>query len=184
MDKHEKARYILNQMRLMLLRKDFIRVQIASRKINEKFLVADDFQEIKLEYYQNMVAYYLDESDYFQAAECYKKMYNTPMVQASQGFWQEKLSCWLAFLLLSVKDKEGKVEAMETEVMALARKHLEAVSQLRDLVKAFQTKKLITWPLWCDKELKELEVFKGRSGWAMGGGRKVVVGERYFRMIS
>ena len=47
MDRIEKSKFILNQMRLFLLKKDYIRVQIASRKINPKFLEADDFQEIK-----------------------------------------------------------------------------------------------------------------------------------------
>lgn len=59
MDKLEKARFILNQMRLMLLRKDYVRVQIASRKISDKFLEDDDMQEIKLEYLHYMVQYYL-----------------------------------------------------------------------------------------------------------------------------
>merc|ERR1712194_461458 len=59
MDKHEKSRFILNQMRLMLLRKDYVRVQIASRKVAEKFLEEEDMQEIKLEYLAYMVEYFL-----------------------------------------------------------------------------------------------------------------------------
>lgn len=55
MDKFEKTKYILNQMRLVLLKKDFVRTQIISRKINPKLLEGDDFQELKLEYYEYML---------------------------------------------------------------------------------------------------------------------------------
>lgn len=44
MDRREKSLYVLDQMRLVLARKDFIRLQIISKKINPKLLEADDFQ--------------------------------------------------------------------------------------------------------------------------------------------
>lgn len=44
MDRREKSLYVLDQMRLVLARKDYIRLQIISRKINPKLLEAEDFQ--------------------------------------------------------------------------------------------------------------------------------------------
>ena len=41
MDKEEKVRFILEQMRLGLARKDYIRTQIISKKISTKFFVSD-----------------------------------------------------------------------------------------------------------------------------------------------
>ena len=41
MEKEEKVRFILEQMRLGLARKDYIRTQIISKKISKKFFIAD-----------------------------------------------------------------------------------------------------------------------------------------------
>jgi 26S proteasome regulatory subunit N5 len=42
MEKREKTDFILEQMRLNLQRKDFIRTQIISRKINTKYFDKED----------------------------------------------------------------------------------------------------------------------------------------------
>lgn len=44
MDRREKTDFILEQMRLNLLRKDFIRTQIISKKINTKYFEKEDVQ--------------------------------------------------------------------------------------------------------------------------------------------
>ena len=41
MDREEKVRFILEQMRLCLAKKDFIRTQIISKKISTKFFFSD-----------------------------------------------------------------------------------------------------------------------------------------------
>lgn len=46
MDKREKVELILEQMRLCLAIKDYIRTQIISKKINTKFFEEDDTQVI------------------------------------------------------------------------------------------------------------------------------------------
>lgn len=158
MDKHEKAEYILNQMRVMLLRKDFIRVQIASRKINEKFLEADDFQDIKLQFYSNMVAYNLHEEIFLEATKCYQKMFHTKKVQDDLEKCKFHLSRWIIFLCLSAASEEQK-ELMK-KTMEVPRKQLESVENLKALVQSFQTQKLIAWPLPCADELKNHEIFK------------------------
>ena len=42
MERREKTEFILEQMRLNLLRKDYVRAQIISRKINLKYFEKDD----------------------------------------------------------------------------------------------------------------------------------------------
>ena len=44
MEKDEKVRFILEQMRLCLATKDFIRTQIISKKISIKYFVAETDQ--------------------------------------------------------------------------------------------------------------------------------------------
>lgn len=43
---------ILEQMRLCLAKKDYIRTQIISKKINVKFFEAEDTHDLKLKYYR------------------------------------------------------------------------------------------------------------------------------------
>jgi 26S proteasome regulatory subunit N5 len=43
---------ILEQMRLCLAKKDYIRTQIISKKINTKFFDDDNTQDLKLKYYK------------------------------------------------------------------------------------------------------------------------------------
>lgn len=54
MKKQEKVELILEQMRLCLAKKDYIRTQIISKKINTKFFDDDksEIQELKLKYYK------------------------------------------------------------------------------------------------------------------------------------
>lgn len=54
MKKQEKVELILEQMRLCLAKKDFIRTQIISKKINTKFFDEDktEIQQLKLKYYK------------------------------------------------------------------------------------------------------------------------------------
>ncbi|OWR42531.1 proteasome 26S non-ATPase subunit 12 [Danaus plexippus plexippus] len=56
MDKREKVELILEQMRLCLAIKDYIRTQIISKKINTKFFEEDDTQELKEKFYRLMIA--------------------------------------------------------------------------------------------------------------------------------
>ena len=44
MEKDEKVRFILEQMRLCLATKDFIRTQIISKKISTKFFITETDQ--------------------------------------------------------------------------------------------------------------------------------------------
>lgn len=52
MEKREKVELILEQMRLCLAKKDYIKTQIISKKINTKFFEDADTQDLKLKFYR------------------------------------------------------------------------------------------------------------------------------------
>lgn len=142
MSKIEKAKFILNQMRLMLLRYDYVRVQIASRKISEKFLEDDDMQEVKCEYFLYMVEYYLhgeamfdSKSDndsksrqqasnndgsgnFYEVTKCYQKIFNTEIVKKTDidggkiPGYKSVLSHWLIYCVLA-KNNENSIKLMD-----------------------------------------------------------------------
>jgi len=158
MDKTEKTKYILNQMRLVLAKKDFVRTQIISRKLNPKLLDAEDFQELKIEYYEYMIRYYLHEKKYLDVSKSYLSIYNTPIVQADESKWKPNLTAHAVYLALSMFDNEQadmlhKLDTMEA-------KKLDKVPVFQQLVKTFIRRELTSWPFANEKELRAHAVFQ------------------------
>jgi len=51
MERKEKVEFILEQMRLGLLNKDFVRTAILSKKISTRYFKDKDVQDLKLKFY-------------------------------------------------------------------------------------------------------------------------------------
>jgi len=88
LDKRSKTEFLLEQMRLCLDSDDFIRGQIISRKINTKILLEQDFQDLKLKFYNLMIRYHLNSSNYLEVCRAYQSIYNTPKVQEDKEAWK------------------------------------------------------------------------------------------------
>jgi len=158
MDKIEKTKYILNQMRLVLAKKDFVRTQIISRKLNPKLLEVDDMQVLKLEYYEYMVRYWLHEKKYLDVAKSYQSIYNTKMVQDDESKWKPALTAHTVYLVLSMFDNEqsdlmNKLDTMEA-------KKLDKVPVVKQLLKTFIKKELTPWPYSNEAEIKAHVAFQ------------------------
>jgi 26S proteasome regulatory subunit N5 len=192
MDKIEKTTYILDQLRLVLLRADYVRAQIISRKINPKLLETDDMQELKLQYNEYMLKYWLHEKKILDVSKCYLSMYRTKMVQEDEEKWKPLLTAHVLYLTLSMFDNEQadmlyKIDTMEG-------KKLEKVPVFQKLVKTFIRQELTMWPLPYEKELKEHVVFKdaphagGADRWVMFRKRlnqhNIKVVSRYYDQIQ
>jgi 26S proteasome regulatory subunit N5 len=75
MDSHEKTEYIIEQMRLVLCKGDYIKLQILSKKINTKIL--KDPKHIQ-DYNKYLIQYYTKfEQNYLQVAQCYLAIHDT-----------------------------------------------------------------------------------------------------------
>jgi 26S proteasome regulatory subunit N5 len=100
--KKEKAMYILEQIRLNLLKKDYIRALIASRKMNLKTIEEDGFTEVKIKYYTMMVEYNTVEKNVWEMSQSYNKL-----ASSSEGESQKTaLESAIIFLLMSKFDNE------------------------------------------------------------------------------
>ena len=106
MDKIEKAEFLLEQMRLTLLNKDFIRTSIVAKKVKRDVIRADDFQAIKLKYYDLMVQYYIHKNDALQLCDCYLEVLHTPQVQDEDIRWKTALANACIFLALTPYGRE------------------------------------------------------------------------------
>uniref|UniRef100_A0A7S1LNF2 PCI domain-containing protein n=1 Tax=Alexandrium catenella TaxID=2925 RepID=A0A7S1LNF2_ALECA len=158
MEAREKTEYILNQMRLVLLKKDFVRTQIVSKKINPKLLEKDEFQDLKVTYYEYMVKYWLHEKKMLDACKCYLAIFNTPCVQADEEKWKKALTAHVLYLTLAAYDNEQ--DDMLNKLDQFEAKKLDKVPAYKQLIKIFLRKEIAAWPLAEEAEFKSHPVFQ------------------------
>ncbi|EER06079.1 26s proteasome subunit p55, putative [Perkinsus marinus ATCC 50983] len=158
MEKNEKAEYILEQMRLVLRKGDYIRTQIISRKINPRQLERDEgMQDIKITYYTYLVRYWLHEKNYLEVYKCYRAILNTKKTQEDESKWTEALECSVLYLILSPytnEQSDSLYKLRESE-----KKRLESVPVYSDLLNAFLAEELVPSPLPNEETVKAHKVF-------------------------
>lgn len=101
MTKVEKAEYILEQVRMMLGKKDFIRSYILSKKINRKVLKEKNFDDVKIRFYELMNEYYTQENDTLEISKNWFEISETPSVVENEAKLQEALKNAIVFCCLS-----------------------------------------------------------------------------------
>jgi 26S proteasome regulatory subunit N5 len=74
LSRQEKANYILEQIRLNLLQKDFIRTAIHSRKMNLKTIEEAGFEDIKIRFYTLQIEFHTHEKNTWEIANAYFKV--------------------------------------------------------------------------------------------------------------
>lgn len=112
MDVQEKADYLLEQVRLVLAKKDYVRTEIIAKKLAVKQFndaaakVDPQWQAIKLKYYRLMVEYHQHFSHYLEIAKAYREMFNTASVQADPVQSKEILTKLVVYGILAPWDAE------------------------------------------------------------------------------
>jgi len=145
MNKVEKAEYILEQVRLTMLKKDYVRAHIVAKKINKKWLVQAGFGAIKIKFYTMMVEYWVREGDVMELFKCYNQMYNTSQVQADPTQWQYYLPYVVLFLLLSPHGPEQN-NMLHTLAADPKLKEFDD-GKWHALLTHYITQELASWPL-------------------------------------
>ncbi|CAE8621961.1 unnamed protein product [Polarella glacialis] len=134
MEKREKTEYIMNQMRLVLAKKDYVRTQIISKKINPKLLEQEDVMDLKIEYYQFMVRYWLHEKQFLDVAKSYMMIFRTKSVQEDEAKWMPVLTAHAIYLTLSPYNNEQ--DDMLHRIDTLEKKKLDKLDLLHLLLHA------------------------------------------------
>ena len=73
----DKVEFILYQMKLVLMRKDYVRCQILSRKISKRHLSEVGLEAFKIQYFLYMIQYYVHEKMILDAAKSYQTIFDT-----------------------------------------------------------------------------------------------------------
>jgi 26S proteasome regulatory subunit N5 len=77
LENKEKVDFILYQMKLVLMRNDFVRLQILSRKISKKAINEKGLEAQKVQYFTFMLKYYIHEKELMEAAKAYLTIFET-----------------------------------------------------------------------------------------------------------
>ena len=152
MEKNEKVDFILEQMRLCLAKKDYIRTQIISKKISTKFFENNNEQELKLRYYKLMIEMAQHESDYLNICKYYHAVFNTPGVQEDPAKWQEALKNVVLYLILAPYDNEQS----DLTHRINGEKQLEQIPIYKELLKCYVKAELMNWAEVTQQYEKEL----------------------------
>eukprot|EP00742_Colponemidia_sp_Colp-10_P000919 GILJ01000997.1.p1 GENE.GILJ01000997.1~~GILJ01000997.1.p1 ORF type:complete len:475 (-),score=76.98 GILJ01000997.1:155-1510(-) len=162
MEKREKTEYILEQMRLVLLKKDYIRTFIISRKLNKKILQDANFQDLKVRYYNYLIEYFQHENKPLDVCKCWQAIYETPIVKEHVGQWQTALQNSILYLALSpFNNEQSDLLARISDTEA---KRLQQLPIIESLAKQFMTMELMNWPLTQESVLLTAEPFQGPKG--------------------
>ncbi|GBG70043.1 hypothetical protein CBR_g4871 [Chara braunii] len=181
MAKTEKIAFILEQVRLCLDQKDFVRAHILAKKINTRVFVDEPVKkekkkgrggqdsgdgvmevagadippmmELKLMYYQLMIRYYAHMGDYLDICRSYQAIYETPSIQADPSQWIPVLKKIVWFLVLSPHG------SMQSSLMhsVMADKKLAELPKFHALLKRFVTMEVVRWPVLAEEYKVEME---------------------------
>jgi 26S proteasome regulatory subunit N5 len=150
MEARERTEYILEQMRLVLLRNDYIRLPIIAKKINPKILNADEsLKDLKLRYYEYLILHYLHEEDYVEVSNCYNYIIDTSLDALVGNI--------LGLLLSPLCDKQLK---QVSDLLVKEKRRFDDIPQIRDLARAFLEKALIRT---VDPAIKAVGLYFGES---------------------
>ena len=151
----EKIDFILEQMRLTLEKKDYVRAAIVSNKINQKAIAEEGMEEKKIKYFLLMADFHRHEKDAFQLAKDYYSIYCTSTVQAAEDRWKEALQDTVAFLALSPfsLEQQNMLKRINTD------SNLEKVVVCRDTVKCLLKTELISLPFAYQSDLESFQAF-------------------------
>uniref|UniRef100_A0A8C3B3E4 26S proteasome non-ATPase regulatory subunit 12 n=1 Tax=Cyclopterus lumpus TaxID=8103 RepID=A0A8C3B3E4_CYCLU len=152
MAKKEKVEFILEQMRLCIAVKDYVRTQIISKKINTKFFKEEGNEEAKLKYYNLMIHVDQHEGSYLSICKHYRAIYDTPCILEDSSKWQQALKSVVLYVILSPYDNEQSdlVHRISED------KKLEEIPKYKDLLKQFTTMELMRWAALVEDYGKEL----------------------------
>eukprot|EP01117_Protostelium_nocturnum_P001169 TRINITY_DN1148_c0_g1_i1.p1 TRINITY_DN1148_c0_g1~~TRINITY_DN1148_c0_g1_i1.p1 ORF type:complete len:479 (-),score=187.46 TRINITY_DN1148_c0_g1_i1:51-1361(-) len=178
MDKIEKTQYILEQMRLMLGKKDYIKANIIANKISRKALKDKDFEDLKLRFYELLVQQYSHDSKYLDISKSYFEMYDTPKVQADPALWAKSLELAVVFVVLAPFNNEQSDLANRL----FGDKKLDQLPQYKSLLKSFLTKEIMRWPAF--EQLYKAELGKHKAFTEQTDGKNTLWADLRNRVVE
>lgn len=156
LSKREKVEFLLEQMRLTLAKKDYVRAQIVSNKVNRKVLAEEGMESEKLRFFTLMLEFHQHEEDAFELAKDYHQIYSTITVQNDEQKWKIALTNTVVFLVLSAYTSEQ--QDMMNRINLDPK--LDKILECKETLKLFLNKEIIAYPTPHQEKLESLESIK------------------------
>ena len=198
MSKVEKIAYILEQVRLCLEKKDYVRAQILSRKVSPKAFIQREttkkgetsgeigiegtsieppakgtppLEELKLMYYKLMIAYHLHDRNYIEICRSYRAILDTQSIEQDSAKWEPVLKKAAWYSILAPKDSD-QITLMTT---TKSDSRLESLPLYKFLLDQFCKDEILWWNELMQELGKEIEqqtdVFGEHESSARKGGK-------------
>lgn len=103
LSKFEKVDFILEQIRLVIGKQDWVRAIIVAKKVRRETLEEEGMEDLKLRFFNLLITFHLHEKDAFEVASSFYAIYGTPCILAddSPTGWRHYLKSTATFLVLA-----------------------------------------------------------------------------------
>lgn len=183
LSKKEKVEFILEQMRLTLAKKDYVRAYIVGNKINRKALGEEGMESYRVRFFELMAEYHRHEKDAYELSKDYHAIYSTHIrIIANSGIkneekakneetkssgdtddeekWMSALRSTVLFLALSphTPEQNDTLHRISTDA------NLEKIEACRDTVRILLRKEIAQYPLPHQPEMESWDAFTATAG--------------------
>jgi len=150
LSKREKVEFILEQMRLTLAKKDYVRSTIVAGKVSRKHLQEDNMEEYKVKFFTLMAELHRHEKDAFSLAKDYHAIYSTSIILKDDAKWKDALQSTVVYLALSPYSSE------QQDMMNRVREdsNMEKLPSFFSTIKLFLKKEIISYPMATQVEIE------------------------------
>jgi len=155
LSKKEKVEFILEQMRLTLGKKDYVRSAIVAGKVSKKQLKEENMEEYKVKFYTLLAELHRHEKDAFALAKDYHAIYSTPHILKDDAKWKQALESAVVFLALSPYSNEQQDMLHRVNEDG----NLEKLPSYQTTIQLLLKKEIIAYPLAQQQELESLSAF-------------------------
>jgi len=184
MERKEKVELILEQMRLCLATKDYIRTQIISKKISTRFFEDAKYSDLKLKFYSYMIELGQHEGDYLDICKNFRQLYDTPCIKEDGTKKVEAMKNIVLYIVLAKYDNEQSdlINRIKTD------RTLDEIPRYKSVLERFITNEIITLAEFCQEfeaELRQSEAFSStEAGEKRWGDLKSRIVEHNIRMMA
>jgi 26S proteasome regulatory subunit N5 len=144
MDKREKYDYLLEQIRLVLAKRDFVRASILSRKVQKKVLDEPALEDLKIRFHRLLLELHEHEKDALEMAKSHLAIASCLGVKSVPDKWIPEICMAALTLALAPKDSHQDSEVRRV----LQDKEFSKVPFFyKKLLERLVTEEIAPWPL-------------------------------------
>lgn len=162
MEAREKTEFLLYQVKLCSDVKDFVRTEIIAKKIKPEKLEGDEWQDLKIRYFNLMIDFNIKKNNHLATSQNYESLFRTKSIQDVDKQWKEAIARATYFVSLAQwdHDTDELVNRLKNE------KKIVHVPSFKRLLEQLTTKEIIKWPLKQEGDWSELlgDLVEGEEG--------------------